>query len=65
MVSTEDFRSDDGTSVRLLLVRPGVRAARSTPTILEGYGAFGVAQVPEHYAAAPAWPGREVCSRWP
>lgn len=54
-VSTEDYVSTDGTPVRLLLVRPTAAPPGPLPTILEGYGAFGVAQVPEYYAAALAW----------
>ncbi|HEY4457651.1 MAG TPA: DUF6058 family natural product biosynthesis protein [Pseudonocardiaceae bacterium] len=54
-ISTEDYLSADGTPVRLLLVRPADAPDGPLPTILEGYGAFGVAQVPEYYAAALAW----------
>jgi prolyl oligopeptidase len=55
VVGTEDFRSADGTSIRLLLVGPASAPPGPLPTILEGYGAFGVAQVPEYYAAALVW----------
>jgi prolyl oligopeptidase len=56
-VATEDYRSADGTMVRLLLVRPAGRHG-PLPTILQGYGAFGIPQVADYYAAALAWAGR-------
>lgn len=55
VAATEHFRSADGTTVRLLLVGPASDPGHPVPTILQGYGAFGVAQVADYYAAALAW----------
>ena len=57
-VSEEIFRSFDGTPVRHLLTRPADSAPGPLPTILQGYGAFGEAQVADYYAAALAWAER-------
>ncbi|MEU4744002.1 prolyl oligopeptidase family serine peptidase, partial [Actinosynnema sp. NPDC023658] len=58
VVTTEVFHSADGTPVRLLLVRPGDAPPGPLPTVLQGYGAFGISQVPDYYAAALAWARR-------
>ncbi|MGH9074188.1 MAG: prolyl oligopeptidase family serine peptidase, partial [Acidimicrobiales bacterium] len=48
--------SPDGTRVPLFLLGPpGARPDRPRPTVLTGYGGFGVARSPEYSAAAAAW----------
>lgn len=54
-VEEVEYRSTDGTPVRLLLLGPAGKAARALPTVLQGYGAFGEPQVADYYAAALAW----------
>jgi prolyl oligopeptidase len=55
VVATEsEYSSPDGTRVRLLLTRPA-GAQGPLPTILQGYGAFGLPQVADYYEVALAW----------
>ncbi len=55
VVATESgYTSPDGTRVRLLLTRPAA-ADGPLPTILQGYGAFGLPQVADYYEVALAW----------
>ncbi|GAB6897231.1 prolyl oligopeptidase family serine peptidase [Kineosporia succinea] len=52
----ETFTASDGATVPLIITRPvGVADGARPPTILQAYGAFGVPQTPEYYAAAAVW----------
>jgi prolyl oligopeptidase len=59
-VATEQvtYRSKDGTEVRMLIISPvrsGPDAERTRPTILYGYGGFGVSMTPGYSASVLAW----------
>ncbi len=49
------FPSADGTTVRALVVAPTAEPDRPRPTVLYGYGGFGVALSPAYTASALAW----------
>lgn len=51
------YTSDDGTDVRLFVLRPaaGGEATGPRPTVLSGYGGFGLALTPQYSANALAW----------
>lgn len=56
-VSTQQlvYRSPDGTEVRLLVVSPSERPDRPRPTVLYGYGGFGLPLSPGYSAGILAW----------
>jgi prolyl oligopeptidase len=49
------YRSDDGTPVHLLLVSPAEEPDTPRPTILYGYGGFGLPMTPGYSAGVLAW----------
>jgi prolyl oligopeptidase len=54
------YRSDDGTTVRMFVLSPAAdlpadRADRPRPTILYGYGGFGLPLTPAYSATTLAW----------
>ncbi|GAB3589958.1 prolyl oligopeptidase family serine peptidase [Angustibacter peucedani] len=56
-VSTQQlvYRSKDGTEVRLLVVSPSETPDRPRPTVLYGYGGFGLPLTPGYSAGILAW----------
>src|SRR5215210_6227128 len=50
-----DYTSADGTTVRLVLVAPTKEPDRPRPTVLYGYGGFGVPLTPGYSAGLLAW----------
>ncbi|MDP9496594.1 MAG: prolyl oligopeptidase family serine peptidase [Actinomycetota bacterium] len=48
-------RSYDGTPVRALVLSPTAEPDRPRPTVLYGYGGFGVSLTPAYTASALAW----------
>ncbi|MDR8412135.1 prolyl oligopeptidase family serine peptidase [Nonomuraea sp. 3-1Str] len=52
--SQEVYRSKDGTEVRMLVIAP-VDAEGPRPTILYGYGGFGLSMTPGYSASILAW----------
>jgi prolyl oligopeptidase len=50
-----EARSADGTTVRLQVLSPAGEPDRPRPTVLYGYGGFGVALTPAYTASALAW----------
>jgi prolyl oligopeptidase len=53
--SLVDYVSKDGTTVRMFLIAPGDAPDRPRPTILYGYGGFGVPLTPGFSASILAW----------
>ncbi|HAM24469.1 MAG TPA: S9 family peptidase [Actinobacteria bacterium] len=51
----EVYTSKDGTKVRLFVIAPQQQPDRPRPTILYGYGGFGVPMAPGYSAAILAW----------
>lgn len=49
------YRSKDGTEVRMFVIAPTAVADRPRPTILYGYGGFGVSLEPAYSATTLAW----------
>jgi prolyl oligopeptidase len=49
------YRSGDGTAVHLLVVSPTAEPDRPRPTILYGYGGFGLPMTPGYSAGILAW----------
>ena len=49
------YASKDGTEVRMFVLRRSDAAAAPAPTILNGYGGFGVALTPAYSATILAW----------
>ena len=49
------YASADGTTVRLFVLSPGGSADHPRPTVLYGYGGFGISMAPTFTAAALAW----------
>jgi len=49
------YASADGTSVRMLVVSPTAEPDRPRPTVLYGYGGFGIALTPAYSASVLAW----------
>jgi prolyl oligopeptidase len=50
-----EYTSADGTTVRMVVVAPTKEPDRPRPTILYGYGGFGVPLTPGYSAALLAW----------
>lgn len=50
-----EFESRDGTTVRMFVLSPLGRPDRPRPTILTGYGGFGVAMAPMYTVEGLAW----------
>jgi prolyl oligopeptidase len=48
------FASADGTTVRMFVLEPAVEAG-PRPTLVTGYGGFGISREPAYSAAALAW----------
>ncbi|MBC7640617.1 MAG: S9 family peptidase [Rhodoferax sp.] len=49
------YASSDGTVVRMLLISPADAPDRPRPTVLYGYGGFGVTMTPGYSAGVLAW----------
>ncbi|WP_043640149.1 prolyl oligopeptidase family serine peptidase [Nonomuraea candida] len=49
------YRSKDGTDVRMLVISPVEEAQGPRPTILYGYGGFGLSMTPGYSASILAW----------
>ena len=49
------YTSADGTPVRMFLITPTERPDRPRPTVLYGYGGFGISMQPGYSAAILAW----------
>ncbi|MEV4073461.1 prolyl oligopeptidase family protein [Nonomuraea fuscirosea] len=49
------YRSKDGTDVRMLVISPADAAEGPRPTILYGYGGFGLSMSPGYSASILAW----------
>ncbi|MEO3796364.1 prolyl oligopeptidase family serine peptidase [Nonomuraea sp. B10E15] len=49
------YRSHDGTDVRMLVISPAGDASGPRPTILYGYGGFGLSMTPGYSASILAW----------
>ncbi len=49
------YRSKDGTEVRMFIVSPTAAPDRPRPTVLYGYGGFGIPLTPGYSAAILAW----------
>ncbi|MEV5325041.1 prolyl oligopeptidase family serine peptidase [Nonomuraea sp. NPDC052634] len=49
------YRSKDGTDVRMLIISPAGEASGPRPTILYGYGGFGLSMTPGYSASILAW----------
>jgi prolyl oligopeptidase len=49
------YTSADGTEVRMVIVSPTGAADRPRPTVLYGYGGFGVSLTPAYSASILAW----------
>ncbi|WP_300019030.1 prolyl oligopeptidase family serine peptidase [Pseudonocardia sp.] len=49
-----EFVSADGTTVRMFVITPS-GGARPRPTLVTGYGGFGISREPAYSAAALAW----------
>jgi prolyl oligopeptidase len=47
------YRSPDGTAVRMLVI--GVRRSGPQPTLITGYGGFGVSMLPQYDPSVLAW----------
>ncbi len=50
-----DYTSADGTTVRMLVMSPTKDPDRPRPTVLYGYGGFGIAMSPSYSAGLLAW----------
>jgi prolyl oligopeptidase len=50
-----DYSSKDGTTVRMLLIAQGAEPSEPRPTILYGYGGFGIPLGPSYSAGVLAW----------
>ncbi|MFI6179304.1 prolyl oligopeptidase family protein [Nonomuraea sp. NPDC051191] len=53
--SQEVYRSKDGTEVRMLIISPADERPGPRPTILYGYGGFGLSMTPGYSASILAW----------
>ncbi|MEV5495872.1 prolyl oligopeptidase family serine peptidase [Nonomuraea fuscirosea] len=49
------YRSKDGTEVRMLIISPADAAEGPQPTVLYGYGGFGLSMSPGYSASILAW----------
>ncbi|WP_188192277.1 prolyl oligopeptidase family serine peptidase [Nonomuraea sp. SYSU D8015] len=49
------YRSKDGTDVRMLVISPPEESSSPRPTILYGYGGFGLPMTPGYSASVLAW----------
>ena len=49
------YSSADGTSVRMLVTSPSAEPDRPRPTVLYGYGGFGISLSPAYSASVLAW----------
>ena len=54
-VTMDTAVSRDGTSIRIFIISPAGEPDRPRPTILTGYGGFGVAMAPTHNPDIVAW----------
>jgi prolyl oligopeptidase len=52
-----DYPSADGTPIRMTIMAPTGRPDRPRPTILMGYGGFGLPMVADYQPMAAAWVG--------
>jgi prolyl oligopeptidase len=50
-----EYASKDGTTVRMLVISPSAEPAGPAPTILYGYGGFGISLGPAYSAGVLAW----------
>jgi prolyl oligopeptidase len=51
----ETFTSKDGTTVRMFVLSPADGVDRPRPTLLSGYGGFGISMQPAYSATSLAW----------
>ena len=49
------YQSPDGTKVRMFIIAPTAEPDRPRPTVLYGYGGFGIGMTPGYSAATLAW----------
>jgi prolyl oligopeptidase len=49
------YEAVDGTEVRMFILSPSGEADRPRPTILTGYGGFGISMAPDYQPLPPAW----------
>ncbi|MEO3806505.1 prolyl oligopeptidase family serine peptidase [Nonomuraea sp. B1E8] len=49
------YQSHDGTDVRMLIISPAGEASGPRPTVLYGYGGFGLSMTPGYSASILAW----------
>ncbi|MGI5287955.1 prolyl oligopeptidase family serine peptidase [Nonomuraea polychroma] len=49
------YQSKDGTDVRMLIISPREESSGPRPTILYGYGGFGLSMTPGYSASVLAW----------
>lgn len=49
------YTSSDGTEVRMFIISPTAKPDRPRPTVLYGYGGFGISMTPGYSAATLAW----------
>lgn len=50
-----EYTSKDGTTVRMFVVSPTAEPDRPRPTVLYGYGGFGITMTPGYSASILAW----------
>ena len=55
LTEQREVRSADGTTVRMFVVTPKEGPARPRPTLVTGYGGFGIAVEPTYSPSALAW----------
>jgi len=49
------YTSSDGTQVRMFIISPTAKPDQPRPTVLYGYGGFGISMTPGYSAATLAW----------
>ncbi|WP_028938589.1 prolyl oligopeptidase family serine peptidase [Pseudonocardia spinosispora] len=55
LTEQREFRSADGTTVRMFVVSPADHAEGPRPALLTGYGGFGLTREPTYTATALTW----------
>lgn len=54
-VRVQEFASKDGTTVRMFVLSPTAQPDRPRPTVLYGYGGFGISMTPGYSAGILQW----------